>query len=109
MDQCSAEEMMGTHLNATTMDVRIANIQPMIPPSCNFPFLFEQSPQNLIVCLIYIFGSGGIITALFYLWLRERQRRLALENGHKDDRSTPKGTPGDQEVLSRMFSRRSDS
>jgi hypothetical protein len=56
------------------------------PVACSFPDMLETSPKNLILCLIYFFGTGSAIAAAFYLYLKEKRNR----DGYGDHRQDAK-------------------
>jgi hypothetical protein len=49
---------------------------------CAITNLTEASPKTILLCILYIFGSGSAVALGFYLYLRERERRRRILNGH---------------------------
>jgi hypothetical protein len=64
---------------------------------CGLTNLSEATPKTIIICILYILGSGTAVAVGFYLYLRERERRRA--DGHGNNRQTLDRTSFDEEIL----------
>lgn len=56
---------------------------------CTFPNMLKMGPEDIVVCLFYFFGVGGVAAAAIYLYWQQRRQRHRSDNGQSTDRQIP--------------------